>query len=274
MKNASLFFGGSLLLLGCLGFMNTNEPDQTQRIITVTGSADVEVPPDEVELVIQISEYSHEKKASIEHIQSELYEKLEGAGIAKANIGLKDVGNQYYWRYYWDWYYWNNPSTRPFITKQISVKLENVSQADKVVAALKMRGITNVYLGKSSNKQISEYRKQVKLEAVKAAKEKAQYMLDALGERLGGVVSIKEIDGDSATASRRHLGYYGYPWYGYGYYGGTNGINSNSLTSNSSMNAGNMGIAGTNGAAAEENGLKKIKLRYEVEAVFQITSKR
>ena len=212
MKNIQLIYLAGFLLIACYGFIGTNEPEKykNERTIEVTGSADVEVPSDDVELIIQISEYTHEKKESMEHIQSELFEKLEGAGIAKSNIQLKDMGNQYYWRYYWDWHYWNNPSSRPYLSKQISVRMESMAQADRVVESLKMRGITNIHLGKSTNKNITEYRKKVKLEAIKAAKEKASYMLEAIGEQLGSVISIKEIDGDSSNSGRHSLGNYAY----------------------------------------------------------------
>jgi hypothetical protein len=40
------------------------------------------------------------------------------------------------------------------------------------------------------------------------------------------------------------------------------------------MNAGNMNIAGgSNGSNPEESGMKKIKLRYEVEVIFEIAPK-
>jgi uncharacterized protein YggE len=284
MKKTLLFVSCcTLLLSSCTDHINfggiNTETTKNDRTISVTGSADVEVPPDEIELVIQLSEYSHDKKESIEKIQDELTEKLQAAGVAKSNISLKDVGNQNYWVYYWNWYYWNNPNQRPYITRQISVKLESMLQVDKVVESLQMRGISNVYLGKTSNKNLSEYRKQVKLEAIKMAKEKAENMLNAIGEKIGSVISIKEVDGDSSSTTRRSWGgRYGYPYwdypyygYGYGYYGGKSGQNLNNVSSNSNMNASNITVnGGTNPSAPGEAGMKKIKLRYEVEAVFEI----
>jgi uncharacterized protein len=213
--------------------------------------------PDEVELQIRITEYDHEKKHAIEHIQAQLVEKLSAAGIAQNKIIQDDIqGNYYYWRYYWDWNYWYYPQNRPYISKQVTVKLESMKQASKVVESLKMRGISNISLGQSTNKKIHEYRKQVKLEAIKAAREKAQYMLEGIGNTLGNVVSVKEIVNDNNYRNQHY-------WWGYPYY------TSNNSISNSNMSVGTVGGEGNEGD--EHNaGSKNIKLRYEVEVVFEI----
>jgi uncharacterized protein YggE len=262
------------------GGINT-EAAKTSRTISVTGSAEMEVPPDDIELVIQLAEYNREKNDNIEHIQKELFEKTDAAGIPRSSVTIKDVGDHYsYWRYYWDWYYWNNPANRPYITKQYSIRLESMLQVDKLVESLQMRGISNVYLGETQCKNLAEYRRQVKLEAIKMAKEKAEYMLNAIGEKTGSVISIKEVDGDSARTTSRYWGgrfgwpyYWDYPYYyGNGYYGGMTNQNMNGMASNSSINAPNSSVngGGTNGGQQQEPGIKKIRLRYEVEAVFEI----
>ena len=41
---------------------------------------------------------------------------------------------------------------------------------------------------------MDEYKKEAKIKAIKAAKEKAEYLLEAIGEELGGALIVREND--------------------------------------------------------------------------------
>ena len=82
----------------------------------------------------------------------------------------------------------------------------------------------------------------MKIEAIKAAKEKATYLLESIGEQIGGVLSIEEIP--EATNY----------WY-----------NQSNMVSNSNISMNN----GGNNAHGVGN-VPMIKLRYEIKAKFEI----
>ncbi len=48
------------------------------------------------------------------------------------------------------------------------------------------------FISRTSHSKIEEYRKQLKIQAVKAAKEKAIYLSEAIGEKAGVAVTIQE----------------------------------------------------------------------------------
>ena len=119
----------------------------------------------------------------------------------------------------------------------------------------------------------------VKEEAIKAAKKKASYMLTALGKQRGDVINIVELkDGaPRTTTTTQHHG--GYPhWWWNGYYGyghgqsvTTTGVNNAISNSSVAMPSGGGAAVGASGAEEDKDlGLKPIKLRYEVQAVFEI----
>ena len=56
-------------------------------------------------------------------------------------------------------------------------------------------------IGELKNKDMQVYRQQSKIEALKAAKKKAEYLVEALGKRLGDVIRIVEPQ-ESAGYSR------------------------------------------------------------------------
>ena len=84
-------------------------------------------------------------------------------------------------------------------------------------------------------------KKELKIKALQAAKAKAIYMVEALGEKLGGVIDIQEINNEA----------YPQPMY-----------RANVMM----MKSDSMGAE----AAAPELDFKKIKLNYVVNTIFEI----
>ena len=92
-------------------------------------------------------------------------------------------------------------------------------------------------IGELKNKEITEYRKQVKIEALKAAKSKAAYLLSGIDKQLGDIISIVELTDDN------------------------NYRRPQPLLSNTMM---------ATSEDSEIENFKKIKLRYEIKAKFEI----
>ncbi len=264
---------------------NTNEGvPNANKIITVTGSADMLVPPDEISLDISYREYwrTHKpskKKATISEIEEEIVKAANKAGIPKKDIVINTA---YAWRYNWNyWYYWWDYYNH-LVQKNMTVKVKSSAQLNEMIQNLKdeklnKQAILNIHLNGSSNQKIQEYRKMVKERAVQAAKEKADYLLEAVGEKRGGVVTITELSDPQSKTTTTHSGAYPYyhPYWGWlgGYGGHTTTVNNGGMNavSNSSVSMPSSG-GGTSGGSGnkDELGMKPIKLRYEIQAVFQI----
>ena len=54
------------------------------------------------------------------------------------------------------------------------------------------RGVSSMYIKELKHSRIDELKKEVKIKALKNAKEKAEYMLEALDEKCGKVLMINE----------------------------------------------------------------------------------
>lgn len=210
---------------------------QTEKQIVVTGSAEMYIVPDEFIFEIGIEEYWEEEfekntkfkdyktKVDIALIEQELMKDLLSIGITKAQIKATEVGN--YWRY----------SGKEFlISKRFEVTLTDFALINTIVAKVQRKGLDYMRIGELKNKDLQEYRKEVKKQALLAAKEKATYLVETLDEKLGGVITITELDDSNffwgRTASRSNV------------------------------------ALGTNDASADTE--KKIKLRYEIQATFAI----
>ena len=76
------------------------------------------------------------------------------------------------------------------ITYQI--KLRTSKQMDDLVGVLDDNATSNFSIIRTSHSKLSEYRKQLKIQAVKAAREKGRYLVEAIDEKLGDAVTINE----------------------------------------------------------------------------------
>ncbi len=233
----------AIILLGfssLLSFAQTETKLPLQRTIEVTGSAEMEIEPDEVYLSVNLREYMKDKntKVYLADIDKE-FKKV----LADAKIDLKDVSVQGANAYYnYDW--WKNESRKTdfLAAKTYTIKLPNLEKYNQLMQKMDNKGIENAWLQRTDNSKIEEYRQQVKINALKAAKAKAKLMVESIGSGLGDVVFIREInDGNMYRPVMLYK--------------------SNMAMEDASM---------SNGGADPAIQMEKIKIRYEVEAHFLI----
>ncbi len=209
------------------------------KFIEVTGSAELEIEPDEIRLVIGIKEYCKElyahnskckdyaTKVPISKIENNLLTDLMEIGIKKEQIIIREVGGNY-WRYEGKGF---------FFSKQFELILIDFNKVDEIIKKINTKGINYMKIGELKNENITEYRKQVKIEALKAAKMKAEYLLKSIDKQLGDIISVVELESSNN-------------------YWRTQSMASNTVMGSSD----NSGI----------DNLRKIKLRYEIKVKFEI----
>lgn len=217
--------------------IDLNQIKQTKKI-SVTGMAELEVEPDEISVVIELREYYKDKqKIDIEPIKKQFMDACVKAGIADDNIRLQNVGG-YNVNNFWDRKKRKDPDF--FASVSYIVKIGNTKIMDQLIARLDENATVNLYVSKLSNSKENEYRKTIKQDALKNAREKAIYMCDAIGEKVGGAIYIEEVNNEVY-----------YPPMGKA-----------------------MMMATTNAAAdnmeTTSTEFQKIKIRYEVRAEFEI----
>lgn len=212
------------------------------KTITVNGSAEMEIVPDEIFVQVELKEY--EKKGSgkvdLEKIKSEFLEKVRSVGIPDSLVSIASYDG------YTD-YYWHRKQLKKrndlLASIAYQIKFTNSSKIDELVNKLDDEATQNFMVVKTSHSKMQEFRKQLKISAVKAAKEKAQYLAAAVDEQVGTAVSINEIPEQSFEPI---------PVY----------RSSQAYLSNAKMD-------GIGGVAAGVD-FKKIKLRFEINAVFAL----
>jgi len=156
MKNTLLF----LTLFFCSVFLKSQDLYKAQiRFIEVTGSAELEIEPDEIRFIIGIKEYWKEEfdkrtkfkdyktKVPISVIEKNLVADLAQVGIQKDNLIFREVGN--YFRY----------NGKEFlISKQIELILYDFKTVNEITMVIDTKGIDYMRIGELKNKEITEFR--------------------------------------------------------------------------------------------------------------------
>lgn len=165
----------------------TNDTDK--RYIEVTGSAEMLVVPDEIYLNITLVEFmkDNKTKVSIKDLEAQLYKTLKKAGLPTDALKVSTMSANLQ-------LYKKRKDKEVFARKTYQLHTSELDKMDPFLDELSNTDITNLYVEKLDNTNMKDYRLQVKLDAVKAAKVKATALLGSIDEKLGQVLTIIEID--------------------------------------------------------------------------------
>jgi uncharacterized protein YggE len=211
--------------------------------IDVTGAAEIEVVPDRIFFSISLREYFKERdkdRVDIEGLEKQLVAAVREAGVAKENFQIENIyGNRWQWN--------NRKKPVDFLeSKRYVLELSDLSKIDPILSKVDAKGIEYVTISRYDHTKMEQYRRDLKIKALQAAKEKAGYLLQSVGEQPGGVLEIQEL-GDNI--------YYPQPY---------------EARSNMMMKGEMAQDASAAGGADSDISFKKIKLRYEMRASFAI----
>lgn len=239
-----------LILSVILAFAFATKAQDTKNTIKVIGTAEMEIVPDEIYMSVTLREYTNKekKKMTIEELEKNLVNFIEKA----TTTDKKDIKMDNMSAYVLSMKRKNKDEV---ITKSYDVKFKNAQQVYQLYSVMDSLGISKAYVSKYSHSKMDEYKKQIKVNAIKAAKEKATYLLEAIGERAGKAINIEEKSGfvsvDDGTRNGREYSNY-----------------SNTYSHSISQTA---SFGGSDGGITENTiGDKTIKLNYTINAEFAI----
>jgi len=241
MKRKALYILFLLVSTSVLFAQDIFTNEDIKRTISVTGSASMNVMPDEIILSISLEEYWEEQllpnsrredyktKVFMVDIEAEFFNKIDKIGIPRDSLVLESTGRNWTWR------------PKSVVFKNYRISVESFELADLILYEMDFYGIKSASISELKNKNISVYREDVKKQAMLAAQNKAAYLLETIDEALGRVISIRERSHESVSSFYRP---------------------SRSAYSNVAM--------GSAGESNNEDIFRTIPLRYEIEAIFEI----
>src|ERR1700754_2655059 len=181
----------------CMGTYNVfaQNPDLRRRF-EVTGMAEKEVTPDIINVSISLQEYlDGKKKTTIDQLENQLEKAVNEAGIAKEDFTISNVSA-------WNntWQKKKNPDF--LASKQYSIRFRDLNKYNQILSKIDPKGIQSTYIESYDYSKMTELKRELKIQSLLAAKEKATYLLKSIDEKLGRAINITENDNSNYPAPR------------------------------------------------------------------------
>lgn len=163
-----------------------------QKTVNASGVAEMEVVPDEIYVQVLLREYDKKSggKTDIEAIKNDFLKAALSVGLTEADISVQGYQG-------WDGNFWlyrknkkKNPDLKASITYEI--KLATTKKMDELVQKLDDEATQNFFISRISHSRMQEFKKQLKIQAVKSARDKATYLAEAINEHIGEALTINE----------------------------------------------------------------------------------
>ena len=140
----------------------------------VTGRAEREIEPDEIYLAVTINERDSKGKISIEQQQRGMVAALKKLGIdVAAQLKVSDLSSALFKR---------NMSV---VTARYELRLGSAAEVVAVGQALNALGISEIVIERVSHSRIRELQEEVRVEAIRNARQKAAMLAEAIGQKVG-----------------------------------------------------------------------------------------
>lgn len=188
MKKLFLAFLATTSIIGAAAQTNMS-PNPYPRTITVTGSAERDVVPDEIYVNVELKEYEKkgQPKVALDRIRRDFLGSVHAIGLPDSAVTIASYdGNNY------NWYLRKRRKEELYAGVTYQVKLSSSRMLDELVARLDENATQNFYIARVDHSHLAEMRRELKIAAIKAAKEKARYLSEPIGEHIGEAVTIAE----------------------------------------------------------------------------------
>ncbi len=176
------------IILTLNSFSQTGEKNFIdQNYIEVTGKAEMEVIPNEIYLKIIVNEKDLKGKQELQEVEKSMLEKLSEIGIdISKQLAIRDIASNFQ-------KYWLKGSEINSV-KEYQLKVGNAKVAGQVIRELESLGLSNISIEKIEHSEIQKFRTEVKIMAMKAAKEKAISLTNAIDQNIGKAIYIQEMN--------------------------------------------------------------------------------
>ncbi|MBC8054765.1 MAG: SIMPL domain-containing protein [Sphingobacteriaceae bacterium] len=226
-----------IALLSSLSLSGFSQNVDTRRRIEVSGSAEAEVTPDIIYVGISLKEYFRDntkKKVEIEELEKQLQTAVLNAGIPKENFTINNISS-------YNYAYERKKNPGFLARKQYRIKVTDLNRYNQIISAIDPKGVEYTNIESYDYSKIEALKQDLKIRALRAAKDKASYLAAAVDDRVGDALEIQEINNE----------YYPQPMY-----------RANVAMLDKGM--------GAEAAPMPDIDFKKIKLNYQMRAVFEL----
>jgi uncharacterized protein len=175
-------------------FCQNDKDGKANKTIDVTGVAEMSIPPNMIVFNINLMErIDGKEKLTIDKQELNLKEELSAIGIdIQKDLKIVDLSSAYV-----------SQKRKKDVTignKDYRLTITDMSKIGKIQDLADRLRVNRLDLMLATNTDLPKYRKETKIAAIKNAKEKAEYLLTAIGEKLGKAIFVQETSDYKAYA--------------------------------------------------------------------------
>ena len=153
--------------------------------IEVTGKGEIQVVPDLIYIKIGLNEKDYKNKTELDVKEQAMVNKLKEIGIdVEKDLFVNDMSSNF------TNYFLSKGEI--LLSKEYQVIAHDTKTTSKIFVELEKLDISNISIDKLDNTEIEKYKKEVKIDAIKAAKEKASFLLQAIDQEIGRAIYVQE----------------------------------------------------------------------------------
>lgn len=173
------------LFICTAGFAQGDKNFIDQNYIETTGKAEMEIVPDMIYIKVMLSEKDLKNKTSLAEMEQKMVQKLKEIGIdVSKDVTIKDFTGSLQSKIF---------SKDVLLNKEYLILTRSSKMAAQVFTELDKLQISDMSIAKLDNSKMEEYRREVKVKAIKVAKAKAEALTEAIGQKAGRAIYISEI---------------------------------------------------------------------------------
>ncbi|HAQ19536.1 MAG TPA: hypothetical protein DCR40_09940 [Prolixibacteraceae bacterium] len=174
-----------IALIPLLAFSQENIQAKETPYIEVLGQGEMEIVPDQIYISFTLKErFEGKKKIELEDQEKEMKKKLMKLEIDLNDLQLADAAS--------DFIKIKRKKQDVIASKDYLLKVSTTGTLARVFELLDEINAFNADIQRVDHSEIKKFRKEVKMQAVQEAKEKAGYLLSAIGETVGKPLFIQE----------------------------------------------------------------------------------
>ena len=174
-----------IALLPLLAMSQENTTGKETPYIEVVGTGEMEIVPDQIYISFTLKErFEGKKKIELEDQEKEMKKRLMKLDIDLKDLQLADANS--------DFITIKRKTKDVIASKDYLLKVSTTGTLGKVFELLDEIDAFNANIQRVDHSEIKRFKKEVKMLAVQEAKEKAGYLLSAIGETVGKPLFIQE----------------------------------------------------------------------------------
>ena len=155
--------------------------------IEVTGTAYREIEPNEIYVMIRLKEYEENRqKVRLEKIEKDFFNAVKAAGIDRNRVDLADAGA--------DLDTFRRRDKEAYRAKTFQIKLTSAAELEKFIEKLASVTVDAADVTRLHHTDYEKLKLELKIEALKTAKNKAEALVESLGSQLGKPLMIRDFD--------------------------------------------------------------------------------